>query len=230
MRGGRDIRGMQTKTPPSAAILRERIDLGLPLIARIARHVHRRYGDLAERDELLSIGYEGLCAAARSFDPSFGVPFERYAWRRIQGFMLNKLHRQVRHAYLTPRSACDDRDPEAFADLRAYCDAVAAGVAMSLMGSETGAWATTDPEQALDRSRLRSMLRRALGRIDPELARLAVAHATHDEQLKHIAAQSGMSYRTVRRRHRRALVELGKAIRAEHGAAGVCETVRRDAA
>lgn len=215
---------MQTATPPPAAVLRERLDQGMPLIARIARHLRRRYGDVAEHDELVSIGYEGLCAAARTYDPSFGVPFERYAWRRIRGHMLNKVHRQLRHAYLAPRRSMMPDDPEVagdsdaicFGDLRAYCDAVAAGVAMRLMGSETGAMATTDPEQALDRARLRAMLCRALGSIDPELARVAVAHATQDQQLKHIAEQSGTSYRTVRRRHRRALIELGKVIRAEH--------------
>jgi len=216
-----------------------RIDDGMPLLQRLARHMLRRYRDLIEHDELVSIGYEGLCAAARTFDPSYGVPFQRYAWRRIHGFMMNRVHKRVQYAYaqrmqeagsqavtlLDDAGKATDTDASQQQTLTTYCDAVAAAMAISGMGMETAAMATSalQAEEALRLDRLRAMLRQALSTIDDELAQIVVAHYAEDKQLKQIAADAGVSYRTMRRRHNQALVALGRAIRAQH--AGADETV-----
>lgn len=42
-------------------------------------------------DDLVSAGMAALAMAARSFDPSLGVPFGRYAVRRIRGALLDEL-------------------------------------------------------------------------------------------------------------------------------------------
>ena len=42
-------------------------------------------------DDLASAGFAALVAAARSFDPDLGVPFGRYAARRIRGALLDEL-------------------------------------------------------------------------------------------------------------------------------------------
>ena len=55
------------------------------LAARIPRHVHR--------DDLESAGMAALAAAARSFDPDRGVPFDRYANTRVKGALLDELRR-----------------------------------------------------------------------------------------------------------------------------------------
>ncbi|MGZ4634682.1 sigma-70 family RNA polymerase sigma factor [Oryzihumus sp.] len=51
--------------------------------ARLPGHVHL--------DDLVSAGMAALVTAARSFDESYGVPFARFAARRIKGALLDEL-------------------------------------------------------------------------------------------------------------------------------------------
>ena len=53
------------------------------LAGRLPRHVHR--------DDLVSAGMLGLAQAAKAWDPTRGVTFERYARTRIQGALLDEL-------------------------------------------------------------------------------------------------------------------------------------------
>jgi RNA polymerase sigma factor FliA len=55
------------------------------LMMRVPRHV--------TRDDLVSAGMEGLCQAARGYDPSRGVPFHRYASTRIKGALIDEMRR-----------------------------------------------------------------------------------------------------------------------------------------
>lgn len=50
---------------------------------RLPGHVHT--------DDLISAGMSALFGAATSFDPGFGVPFARFAARRIRGALLDEL-------------------------------------------------------------------------------------------------------------------------------------------
>jgi RNA polymerase sigma factor for flagellar operon FliA len=64
----------------------------LPLVRQIARRV-RRMVPSAEIDDLIGDGSVGLIRAVDGFDPSRGVPLERYARRLILGAMLNGVRR-----------------------------------------------------------------------------------------------------------------------------------------
>ena len=63
----------------------------LPLVGYAVSDLCRRLPSHVRRDELESAGMAALAMAARSFQPERGVPFARYASRRITGALLDEL-------------------------------------------------------------------------------------------------------------------------------------------
>jgi RNA polymerase sigma factor for flagellar operon FliA len=67
------------------------ITTNLPLVGSIFRETMSRMPSHVSRDDLTSAGLTGLVQAARAYDASRGVPFERYAATRIRGAILDDL-------------------------------------------------------------------------------------------------------------------------------------------
>lgn len=63
----------------------------LPLVHYEVRALSVRLPGHVVLDDLVSAGMAALAAAATAFDPSLGVPFARYAARRIRGALLDEL-------------------------------------------------------------------------------------------------------------------------------------------
>lgn len=63
----------------------------LPLVGHLVRDLLTRLPAHVSRDELVSAGTFALLMSARSFDPSRGVPFARFAAIRIRGAMTDEL-------------------------------------------------------------------------------------------------------------------------------------------
>ena len=76
------------------------IELHLPLVKHIVFQVAVHFPRHVDRDELARAGALGLVEAARRFDESRGVPFDRFAAQRIRGAILDA----VRAADWAPRS------------------------------------------------------------------------------------------------------------------------------
>lgn len=76
------------------------IEQHLPLVRHVVFQVAVHFPRHVERDELADAGALGLVEAARRFDESRGVPFERFAAQRIRGAILDA----VRAADWAPRS------------------------------------------------------------------------------------------------------------------------------
>ncbi len=70
---------------------RELIELGTPLVRRLAFRFARRLPRSVQLDDLVSSGMEGLLRAADAYDPARNDRFEPYAERRIRGAMLDEL-------------------------------------------------------------------------------------------------------------------------------------------
>ena len=80
--------------------LAELIETNLSLVKHIVFQVAVQFPRHVDRDELARSGALGLVEAARRFDESRGVPFERFAAQRIRGAILDA----VRAADWAPRS------------------------------------------------------------------------------------------------------------------------------
>jgi RNA polymerase sigma factor for flagellar operon FliA len=63
----------------------------LPLVEHIVLRLSATFPRFIDRSDLISAGTLGLVEAAHRFDPSVGVPFGRYAARRIRGAILDLL-------------------------------------------------------------------------------------------------------------------------------------------
>jgi RNA polymerase sigma factor for flagellar operon FliA len=211
------------------AVVELRVQDGLALLHRHARRLHIRYLNLCELEELVSTGFIGLRQAAERFDPSRGVPFERYAWYRIDGEMMRFVRErsiaraEAREAGRQAVTLLDDQGNVLSDDgathrrrLATYCDSVLAAM---LAGAVSQATATESSSieplgERLDFSKAIVALRTALGQVEPAAAQLVEQHYLEGIPLKDIASQRGQGYATVRRHHQAALASLGSMMRA----------------
>src|SRR4051795_4090607 len=76
------------------------IEQHLPLVNHVVLQVAVRFPRYVDRQELARAGALGLVEAARRYDESRGVPFDRFAAQRIRGAILDA----VRAADWAPRS------------------------------------------------------------------------------------------------------------------------------
>ena len=88
---------MSGSTPDEATRL---IEQHLPLVKHIVFQVAVHFPRHVDRDDLARAGALGLVEAARRYDDSRGVPFDRFAAQRIRGAILDA----VRAADWAPRS------------------------------------------------------------------------------------------------------------------------------
>ncbi len=88
---------MQTGTDPQTQKL---IEDHLPLVRHVVFQVAVNFPRHVDREELATAGALGLVEAARRYDESRGVPFDRFAAQRIRGAILDA----VRAADWAPRS------------------------------------------------------------------------------------------------------------------------------
>lgn len=77
--------------PDTAAIARKH----LPLVRRIAWHVHGGMSSAIEIEDLIQIGLVALLEAVGSFEDRGQVSFEQYLHTRVRGAMIDELRRQA---------------------------------------------------------------------------------------------------------------------------------------
>lgn len=85
---------------PDEATRKQLIEQHLPLVRHVVFQVAVHFPRHVDREELATAGALGLVEAARRYDASRGVPFDRFAAQRIRGAILDA----VRAADWAPRS------------------------------------------------------------------------------------------------------------------------------
>jgi RNA polymerase sigma factor for flagellar operon FliA len=78
---------VRTEAPTRDELITEH----LPLVGHLVRELMHRLPAHVNRDDLVSAGTVALVLSARSFDPSRGVPFARFAAIRIRGALTDEL-------------------------------------------------------------------------------------------------------------------------------------------
>lgn len=215
-----------------------RVQECLDLVQIVARQVRRQLGPATQLDELVSFGHEGLLVAARSFDPSRGVPFRRWANLRIRGAVIDGVRSTAglsRSAYKKLRALeAADRYQEAAqeeqasappadaeaadAKLGSFLEGIAIAMAMTFLSKtgdeiELAPDSTAHQEEELARAELYRELRDVIaGR--PEAERVLLeAHYFQDRTFEDAAASLGLSKSWASRLHARALEAVGKELK-----------------
>jgi RNA polymerase sigma factor FliA len=87
---------LYTRTGPSAAAANEALIRDhMPLVRRIAWHVHGSVSSAVEVEDLVQTGLVALVEAAASFEDRGQVTFAQYLSTRIRGAMIDELRRQA---------------------------------------------------------------------------------------------------------------------------------------
>ena len=82
---------MQTTRPTAPTHHDDMIRTNMPLVGYAVSSMASRIPRHVPREDLMSAGMLGLTQAAQAYDPSTGVPFDRFARLRIKGALLDEL-------------------------------------------------------------------------------------------------------------------------------------------
>jgi RNA polymerase sigma factor for flagellar operon FliA len=237
---------VQPPPPPSASAHRAplpadapevlaRFHAELDLVDLISRQLARRVAPIVTLDDLRSFGREGLLQAARTFDPSRGVPFRRWANLRVRGAMIDgvrqwgdlprRIYRELRalEAGDTVLEVYDEEDaaapattPEA-ADgrLSAYLAGIATAVVLGTMSAGQGEDSEAEghgasPEDLVGRAELAARVRTLVAALPDRERSLIEQHYFAGETLDDAAASLGLSKSWGSRLHARAIESIAR--------------------
>jgi len=218
----------------------ERFSSALGLVDIVARQILRTLGGVAELQELLSFGREGLWDAARRFDESRGVPFRGYANFRVRGAIIDGVRSSARLSRRTherlnglqaaarvsegahedvlaprpPGSGSAEAEQALGDHLAAMATAMAAGLIAPTARGDSGEPTLVDtgdtPEQAYAQAQLQAVIRSAITELPHEEAELIRRHYLEGARFDHVADELGLSKSWASRLHTRALTRLAK--------------------
>ncbi|WP_300678299.1 FliA/WhiG family RNA polymerase sigma factor [Nocardioides sp.] len=212
----------------------------LPLVGHLVRETLARVPSHVDRDDLTSAGMMALVQASTSYDATRGVPFDRYAARRIRGAILDELRstdwasRRVRRtareiettrAELSLRFGRIPTPAEVAAvlginveDVASNDDDINRAHLLSLQGS---AFTSIEdllpsreitPEQAAERSEQLSFLRHAIAELPERLRAVVEGYFLAARPMSEIAAELDVTDSRISQMRSEALVLLQSAM------------------
>jgi RNA polymerase sigma factor for flagellar operon FliA len=210
-----------TVAAPSARELEDLVREHMPMVGHLVRELLNRVPGHVHADDLCSAGFAALLGAARSFDATRGIPFNRFAAVRIRGALLDELRgqdwasRSVRtrarkthtaRQELTSQLGRTPTDAEVaevlgvgLAELAAVEDDVQKAALLSLQGFPTGAAeemvaeASEGPEDLLIRREKLGYLHQAVQALPERLRLVVTASFLQEQPLSDVAAQLGVT-------------------------------------
>jgi RNA polymerase sigma factor for flagellar operon FliA len=208
------------------------------LVDIAARQIARRAGRTVTLDDLKSFGLEGLLQAARTFDPSRGVPFRRWANVRIKGAILDgmrqwgtlprRVDRELQGVEAGDRmlEAYDEEDaarpaatPEEADDrLTAYLAGIATAIAVGTMTAAPRENVDAEgrdvtPEDLLGEAQLMARVKAIVAALPDQERALVERHYFAGQTLDQAAASIGLSKSWGSRLHARAIESIGRELR-----------------
>jgi RNA polymerase sigma factor for flagellar operon FliA len=207
-----------------------RFQAELDLVDIVARQTARRLSAVVTVDDLRSFGREGLLHAARSFDPSRGVPFRRWANVRVRGAMIDGVRQWgtlPRQAYrelkaleagdalieqydeddaARPAQSAEDADSR----LSSFLAGMATAIAVGSMGGADTPEAT--PEELLGDAEMLERVRMAVAKLPDQERHMVERHYFEGERLDQAAAALGLSKSWGSRLHARAIELITQAL------------------
>ncbi|HEY1134520.1 MAG TPA: sigma-70 family RNA polymerase sigma factor [Nocardioides sp.] len=218
----------------------EMITSHVALVGHIVRETMTRVPSHVSRDDLTSAGLTALVQAAQSFDEERGVPFTRYAARRVRGAILDELRsvdwasRSVRRrardleetrgrlAATLGRPATSDEVASAVGlsvvEVESNDDDIARAQVLSLQGAsgatleETLVSDTATPEEMLENTEQLQYLVAAVAEL-PHRQRVVVeGYFFAERPMADIAAELGVSESRISQIRAEALVQLRDAM------------------
>jgi RNA polymerase sigma factor for flagellar operon FliA len=208
--------------PASAPSVDELCRTHVALVHHEVRSISMRLPGHVHTDDLTSAGMSALFGAASSFDPELGVPFARYAARRIRGALLDELRsadwatrslrgrvrdRNAAHEALAARlgrTPTPDELAGALGISRAELQRIEADLHQSVvlridhLATESGADAilpstSETPESVLVERERQSYLRDAVHSLPERLQKVVRACFFEDRPMREIAAELGVT-------------------------------------
>jgi RNA polymerase sigma factor for flagellar operon FliA len=198
----------------------------LPLVHHVVHDLLGRLPQHVSRDDLVSAGMLGLAQAARTYNPTHGVPFDRHAANRIRGAILDELRaidwasRSVRanarrlaaaDETLTARLGRTPTPGELAAELgiaRAEVDKLLADVHRATVLNYESVIADGDaedllptdeatPDQLLLGREQQAYLRDAIAALPERLRTVVIGYFYQERPMQELAAELGVTERVV---------------------------------
>jgi RNA polymerase sigma factor for flagellar operon FliA len=208
----------------------------LPLVGHLVREMLGRLPAHVSREDLVSAGMAALAGAAKSFDPSRGIPFGSFATARIRGALLDELRgldwasRSVRsrarrvdttQQELTAALGRTPTRPElaqalgiAVDELKTIADDVQRAVVLSLQGFTAGTAEDLVPERTagpedliLHREKI-GYLHHAINALPDRLRHVVTAYFFNERPMNDIAQELGVTESRISQLRAEALVLL----------------------
>ncbi len=227
-----DLALIKSKKVPLTEERQALVENSKGLVDRVARVIYSRWHKISFED-LRSWGYVGLTEAAQTFDPSYEIPFEAFAWSRVHGSIMNFIKKDTKdHRFFVARRSahlyCDsvqdqghpltDSDEETIENVRNFSDGFVAALFIGFVSDDSHRSAIQDETHRIEednRMKAKNALshaRKSLPDRDRKLIRML-----YDEgkDLTEVARCLEVSYATVRRYHQSSMNRLAIKLRSQ---------------